>query len=51
MRVSVEGVSLAGLFAHVVDTNRLFTEVPLEAEPDGSVFLALEPNCIVYIGN
>ena len=51
VRVSVEGVSLAGLFAHVVDTNRLFTEVPLEAEPDGSVFLTLEPNCIVYIGN
>ena len=51
VRVRVEGVSLSGLFAHFVDGSRLFTEVPVEAEADGSAFLALEPNCLVYIGN
>jgi hypothetical protein len=51
VKVCVNGVSLSGLFAHFVDSNRHFTEVPLEAEADGSAFLSLEPNCIVYIGN
>ena len=51
VRVRVEGVSLAGLFAHITDSSRLFTEVPLEAEADGSAFLEFEPNSLVYIGN
>ena len=51
VRVRVEGVSLAGLFAHVTDSSRLFTEVPLEAETDGSAFLEFEPNSLAYIGN
>ena len=51
VRVRVDGVSLSGLFSHVVDSRRLFTEVPIEADADGSTMLTLEPNCIVYIGN
>ncbi|MBQ6329644.1 MAG: hypothetical protein IJI35_11560 [Kiritimatiellae bacterium] len=51
VRVRVVGVPLGGLFAHVVDSTRFFTEVPLDAEADGSAVLELEPNCIVYIGN
>jgi hypothetical protein len=51
VKVCVDGISLSGLFAHIVDSNRHFTEVPLEAEADGSTYLTLEPNCLVYIGN
>ena len=51
VRVSVVGASLDGLFSHVIDSNRLFTEVPLEADADGSVVLDLEPSCVVYLGN
>ena len=51
VRVRVDGVPLGGLFAHVVDSRRFFTEEPLDAEDDGSALLELEPNCIVYICN
>lgn len=51
VRVRVEGISLTGLFAHVVDSSRLFTEVPIETESDGSAFITLEPNSLVYLGN
>ena len=51
VRVRVAGVPLGGLFAHIVDSRRFFTEEPLDAAADGSTLLELEPNCIVYIGN
>ena len=51
VRVRVAGVKLDGLFAHVVDSRRFFTEEPIDAEADGSAVLDLEPNCIVYICN
>ena len=49
VRVRVEGLSLAGAFAHVVDSHSKFTEVPLEANDDGSADLVLEPYSVVYI--
>jgi len=51
VRVRVEGRSLDGLFAHVVDSHNKVTEVPLEVRPDGSAELVLEPLSIVYLGN
>ena len=51
VRVRVEGRSLEGVFAHVVDSRNKFTEMPLEVRPDGSVDLTLEPFSVVYIGN
>ena len=50
VRVRIEGVSLDGAFAHVTDSCHLFTEVPLEANADGSAELVLEPFAVVYIG-